>query len=135
MAAPTAFDLGTTYVRLEDDMGATRIEVDERFWADVMAGKRDDLDRGWVLGVFPYVEDWRTAERHPAGDEIVYLLSGDVDLVLLVDGGEQCIALHAGAGCIVPRGAWHTARVRTPGRALHVTPGAGTQQRLLAPAK
>jgi mannose-6-phosphate isomerase-like protein (cupin superfamily) len=127
-----AFDLGKTYVRLEDDKGTTRLEVDERFWADIMAGSRHDLDHGWLVGVFPYTDDWRTAEMHPDGDEIVYVLAGEIELVLLERGTDRHIALHAGQGCIVPRGTWHTAKVRAAGRALHVTPNAGTQHRPLA---
>ena len=41
------------------------------------------------------------------------------------------IELEAGAGYVVPRGVWHTARVRAPARVLHVTPGARTQHRPL----
>jgi uncharacterized cupin superfamily protein len=66
-----------------------------------------------------------------AGDEIVYVLTGAIDLVLQEPGGNRTIPLESGTGHLVPRGVWHTARVRAPANVLHVTPGAGTQHRPL----
>lgn len=43
--------------------------------------------------------------------------------------GGRLVALEAGQTCIVPRGVWHRAVVRTPGDTLHITPGEGTQHR------
>lgn len=123
------FNLLGTYVRLDVEYRATRIEVTETFWSEVMAGKRSDLDEGWLVATFPYISDWTTSEMHPTGDEIVYLLSGEIDLVFQHDDSERVIPLHKGTAIVVPRGTWHTARVRTAGEALHITPGAGTQHR------
>ena len=81
------------------------------------------------MAVFPYTEDWDHAEMHPAGDEVVFLLSGSVDLVLDVDGGEQVVELRGRTGCLVPRGVWHHAIVHTESEVLHITPGEGTQHR------
>ena len=64
---------------------------------------------------------------HPAGDELVYLLSGSMDLVLFEDGGERLVPLRGRVACVVPRGVWHTARVHEPSEVLHVTRGAGTE--------
>ena len=36
--------------------------------------------------------------------------------------------LETGA-VVVPRGVWHTARIRAPSRMLHITLGAGTETR------
>jgi mannose-6-phosphate isomerase-like protein (cupin superfamily) len=126
-----SFDLIGTYVQLHDDGGAARVEVTPTFWLEVMAGKRPELAGGRLVGAFPYETDWTSAEMHPAGDEIVFVLSGAIELVLQRTGGDRAIALEAGRGVLVPRGVWHTARVRTPGHALHVTPGTGTQHRPL----
>lgn len=133
--AERTFDPATTYVRFDGLVAATRIEVTEAFWRDVAAGTRKDLDDGLLIAAFPYTEDWTSAEMHPAGDEVVYLLSGEIELVLQHDDRDDVIRLQAGAGVVVPRGTWHTARVRVPGRALHMTPGAGTQHRPLAPRR
>jgi mannose-6-phosphate isomerase-like protein (cupin superfamily) len=125
------FDLIGTYVHLRDDGGATRIEVSPTFWEDVMGGRRAELGEGRLVAVFRFEADWNNAEMHPAGDEIVYVLTGAIDLVLQEPGGNRTIPLESGTGHLVPRGVWHTARVRAPANVLHVTPGAGTQHRPL----
>jgi mannose-6-phosphate isomerase-like protein (cupin superfamily) len=129
--ATDSFDLLRSYVQLHDDGAAARVEVTPTFWQEVMAGKRPELAGGRLVGVFAYDGDWTSAEMHPAGDELVFALSGAVELVLQEAGGDRTIALGAGQGTLVPKGVWHTARVRTPGDVLHVTPGTGTQHRPL----
>lgn len=80
--------------------------------------------------IFEFSGDWDQWAVHPAGDEVVYLLDCAVDLVLEADDGERVIELREQSPCcIVPRGVWHTARVPTPSRALHITPGAVTRHR------
>ena len=65
---------------------------------------------------------------HPKADEFVYLLSGDIDFVLWIDGAEQVIRVdQPGAYVVVRQGVWHTARPRTATTMLFVTPGEGTQ--------
>ncbi|MPY94091.1 MAG: cupin domain-containing protein [Acidimicrobiia bacterium] len=128
---PRTFDLTTTYVRLDAEGGALPLVVDEDFWADVMAGRSTAIDSGTLVGAFPYGADWDQSEVHPAGDELVVLLEGRIDLILERDDGDERLALEAGKAVLVPRGVWHRAEVHTPGVALHVTPGAGTQHRPL----
>jgi GNAT superfamily N-acetyltransferase/mannose-6-phosphate isomerase-like protein (cupin superfamily) len=129
--SPGSFDLIGTYVRLRDDGGASRVNVPPTFWQEVMAGKRRELDDGRLVAVFQFETDWTTAEMHPGGDEIVYVLTGAIDLILAAQSGDRTIQLGAGAGHLIPRGVWHTARVRAPAKVLHVTPGTGTQHRPL----
>src|SRR5262245_30070332 len=62
-------------------------------------------------------------ELHPDGDELLYLVSGGVDLVLERDGGEDVVALRPGQAFIVPRGVWHRVTVREPSHLLYLTPG------------
>lgn len=76
-------------------------------------------------------------ELHPDGDELLYLVSGRVD-VILEDGGtaatigtEHVETLHAGQAIIVPRGVWHRVDVREPSRLVHITPGPGDGHRPL----
>ena len=74
-------------------------------------------------------ESWTFWERHPAGEELVLLLNGRVDLIQDLDGTEHRIELKAGDGVLNPPGVWHTADVHDPGDALFITPGAGTEHR------
>jgi mannose-6-phosphate isomerase-like protein (cupin superfamily) len=123
------FDLMTTYAHLRDGGGATLVDVAPTFWEELAGGERPELDEGRLVAAFAYDGDWPNAEMHPAGDEIVYVLSGAIDLILQEPSGDRTIALNASEGHIVPKGTWHTARVRARAKVLHVTPGAGTQHR------
>jgi mannose-6-phosphate isomerase-like protein (cupin superfamily) len=122
-----AFDLATTYVQLDAGPAAFAVEVDDEFWARI--DRRPELQGGRLVGTFHNAEDWDIWEMHPAGDEVVCLLSGAIDLVLDEPHGERVVELRSGQTCIVPRGVWHWARVREPGDTLHITRGEGTRHR------
>ncbi len=103
------------------------MEVDDEFWQTI--DRRPELQGGRLVGTFHNARDWDIWEMHPAGDEVVCLLSGAVDVVLDEPDGERVVELEAGRTCIIPRGVWHRAIVREPGDTLHVTRGEGTQHR------
>ena len=122
-----AFDLATTYVQLDDGPAATAVPVDEQFWETV--DRRPELHGGRLVGAFHNASDWDSWEMHPAGDELVCLLSGAIDVVLDEEHGERVVPLEAGKTFIVPRGVWHRAVVHEAGDTVHITRGAGTQHR------
>ena len=122
-----AFTLDGTYVHLKPDDSARAMEGGDRFWATIQ--QRTDLDEGRLMGVTGQCSDWDYWERHPAGEEILTLLSGEMELVLDMEGGEQRAVLKAGETFIVPRGIWHRAIVTEAGRLMFVTPGRGTEHR------
>jgi len=126
-AVRPAFDLATTYVQLDDGPRALAVEVDDEFWQTI--DRRSELQGGRLVGTFHNAQDWDIWEMHPAGDEVVCLLSGAIDVVLDEPDGERVVALEAGRTCIVPCGVWHRAIVREPGDTLHITRGDGTQHR------
>jgi len=97
------------------------------FWAGI-AGRRD-LDRGRLMGMSGQKAGWDHWERHPAGDEILTLLSGELEIVLDTDRGEQRAVLRPGQTVIVPRGVWHRGIVKKPGDLMFMTPGSGTEHR------
>jgi quercetin dioxygenase-like cupin family protein len=94
---------------------------DQRFAADG--------DEGRLFGVFGQTESWPTWERHPAGEEVVVLLSGRADLIQQIDGEERRVTLQPGQAIVNPAGVWHTADVHEPGEILFVTPGRGTENK------
>lgn len=76
-------------------------------------------------------------EMHPDGDELLYLISGSVD-VIMEDGGtdaavgvERVETLAPGQAIIVPKGTWHRVHVRVPSHLVHITPGPGDGHRPL----
>jgi mannose-6-phosphate isomerase-like protein (cupin superfamily) len=126
-AVSPTFDLATTYVQLDDGPQAFAVEVDDEFWATI--DRRSELRGGRLVGTFHNAKEWDVWEMHPAGDEVVCLLTGAVDVVLVEPEGERVVELGAGQTCIVPRGVRHRAIVREPGETLHITRGDGTQHR------
>ena len=126
---PSGFDLKTTYLDLRPDGSAREIAVTPDFWDALASGAR--RVEGRRTAVFAMTEDWQHWERHPAGEEFVYCLSGVIDLVFDLPEGEHLVALRPGAGVLVPIGVWHRGVVREPGECLFVTPGEGTEHRPL----
>jgi len=126
-ALPTAFELSKRYLDLRGDGRAREIAVSPDFWEALERG--DERVEGRLVAVFPMTETWPYWERHPAGEELVYCLSGALDLVLELPGGEHAVSLSPGKGVVVPTGVWHRGVVREPGECLFVTPGEGTEHR------
>jgi len=122
-------DLTSTFVVLHPDHSATLVDVTPTIYEEL--DNRFDCFKGRVLiSCFGFDSDWSAWERHPAGDEIVCLLSGDVRMFLDRDGVEEMIHLRdAGSYVVVPKGIWHTARTSVATRMLFVTPGEGTENR------
>ena len=123
------FSLSSTYVVLEDNGDAIPVAVSDRFFED-LESQFGDFKGKRLISHFTFDKDWETWEMHPAGEELVCLLSGQVDLILAQDGVEKTVQLStSGSYVLVPRGTWHTARVHTPSSMLFITPGEGTQNR------
>ena len=85
---------------------------------------------GYTVGVIPNLEGPapHRGEVHPDGDELLYLVSGVIEVVL-DDGDEHTIGvettvvLRESDAFVVPRGVWHQVRVIEPAYFVHVTPG------------
>ena len=123
------FNLTSTYVVLGNNGDAIPVAVGDRFF-EQLESKFGDFKGKRLISHFTFDKDWETWEMHPAGEEFVCLLSGRVDLLLEQDGVEHTVQLSMpGSYVIVPRGIWHTAKVRTPSSMLFITPGEGTQNR------
>ena len=87
-----------------------------------------------LIAQFSFDKDWGVWECHPKGDELVYLVSGEAELVLHRLGGEEVIRVDSpGQYVVVPCGVWHTARTDTPTTMLFVTPGEGTMNEAAPP--
>ena len=123
-------DAGKTYVHLDHAGAARLLEVDEKFWTELMAGGRPDLERGHLVMAFAFAAPWDSWEMHPHGEEIVMLLSGEATFVLETAQGLERVRLgRAGEFVVVPRGTWHTADTEIATTMLFITAGAGTEHR------
>lgn len=122
-ALPTAapIELGReAVIHLATDLATQVVSVDTSFWAHT--AQHTELSDGRILSVFDYTSPWTWWERHPVGDEFVFLLSGDVEFLLEDSNGERSVPLSPGQAAIVPSGAWHRAVLRDPSRLLFITP-------------
>ncbi len=84
-----------------------------------------------LLACHSFDADWGVWERHPAGDEIVLLIDGEVTFVVR-DGeaNERRITLTDPLSyAIVPKGLWHTACTNVATRVVFLTPGEGTENK------
>jgi mannose-6-phosphate isomerase-like protein (cupin superfamily) len=129
------FRLDETYAFLKDD-GAAPLVPTTGLWQELMSGQPKSPGarlvadgEGWLLAMYSIDGDTPAWEMHPAGDELLTMLSGEMDVVLERDGREVTIHVHTGETCLVPRGTWHRQAVRRAGRYLGITYGKGTEHR------
>lgn len=125
-----ATDISSTYLHFHDGGRADAIPVSDTFWQELSAGRHPQLDQGRLMSAFTFSEPWAMWERHPAGEELVMLLSGSATVVLEEAEGERVVVLDTpGSYVLVPSNIWHTARTTVPTTMLFLTPGAGTEHR------
>jgi len=90
-------------------------EGDAKFWrvADYEGGLL------WV-GRWCRTSPW---ERHAAGDELLHVLEGVVELTVLTGEGPVSTTLRSGSVFVVPRGMWHRQSASAPVLQWGATPG------------
>ncbi|SHL87844.1 cupin domain-containing protein [Rhodanobacter sp. OK091] len=126
----TAKEILGTYLHVCDGGKTDAISVSDSFWEELAGGAYPQLDQGRLMSAFTFSEPWSTWERHPAGEELVMLLSGTATIVLEDSGQERAVQLSdPGSYVLVPQNVWHTARTTVPTTMLFLTPGAGTEHR------
>ncbi|MCB1689176.1 MAG: cupin domain-containing protein [Halioglobus sp.] len=121
------FNLADEFVVLSPDKVARAVVNSPTVYQDL---ERDfgDFKGHELIALHEFQEDWPSWEVHPNGDETVVLLSGSATLIVKLEDTDHSIGLNKpGDTVIVPRGAWHTARIAEPCRMLFITPGEGTQ--------
>ena len=130
MSAEQPENILHTYLHVQDGGKTKQVAVSEQFWGDLVSGTRPELDQGRLMSAFSFSTDWPSWERHPAGEELVMLLSGSAMLLLEEADGERELLLDTvGSYILVPQGVWHTARTTQPTTLLFLTPGASTEHR------
>lgn len=126
---PKALD--QQFVVLDRQQRATFEPVDAQLYQR-LAENYDDFQGHMLVSSYQFHQDWTQWEIHPAGDEVVILLSGEATILLEHTDGVSHITLrHANDTCIIPCNTWHTAQIAKDATLLFVTPGAGTRHRAL----
>ncbi|MBT8422041.1 MAG: cupin [Gammaproteobacteria bacterium] len=127
MMAITAQDLSKVFAVLQPDMAVAQKTVRPELY-DALDAHYNGFKNHALVACHDFSEDWGTWEMHPAGDEIVVLLSGSATMVLWRDGAKESVQLDSsGAYVVIPRGIWHTAQVTGPTKMLFITPGQSTE--------
>ncbi len=123
---PGPYLLESTRLILAPDGKATPKDVTPNFYAEL--DTEFDGFKGHILvSKHEFTAAWESWEVHPESDELVYLISGDIDFVLWRDGAEVVLRVDQPGSCVVvPKGIWHTARPHETTAMLFMTPGEGT---------
>jgi hypothetical protein len=109
------FDLSEILVGLARDGEARRIS-----WTGGPPPRIDGFTVGAPLITRPAPH---CGEMHPDGDELLYLISGRISVILEEQGTERVVEVEPGQALIVPRGVWHRVLPKEPSRLLHMAPG------------
>jgi mannose-6-phosphate isomerase-like protein (cupin superfamily) len=126
--AGSCFDPFATLIHLREDGRALPVAWTPDVFRRLVTGDRDRVI-GAKHGAEPadfHADEW---EVHPAGDELLYLLTGAIDAVLDEPGGEREVNLRGGQALLVPQGVWHRLILRQPSDLLFITPVSGTLHR------
>jgi mannose-6-phosphate isomerase-like protein (cupin superfamily) len=122
IVASEALDLSRSLLGLDRDGNATLVPSE--------SGPPPRID-GFVIGAPIMTRNPpHGGEMHPDGDEVLFLISGHVELILGEDGTETVVEVRPGQAMVVPRGVWHRVLLREPSQLLHITPGPGGEWRL-----
>ena len=123
-----SFNPQDSYVFLNPDGTAVSVPGGDAFWRRLEQGIAGTAG-GWLVSEYLLERDWANWEMHPDGDEFVYLLSGTAQLHIEQPGVIHIVNLADSGAAIVPRGAWHTVKIKSPSRMLHITRDTGTLSR------
>ena len=118
-------DLKTSIIGLQRDGEAREIESPP--------GPPPRIDGHTIGAPFMTREPPHSGEMHPDGDELLFLISGRVTVVLEDRDPPRQVQLQPGDALVIPRGVWHRVRLDEPSQLFHVTPGPGGEHRPATP--
>lgn len=134
MADVRVQQLTQTYLHQNPQQQLKEICGDAEFWQQLSAGVMPELDQGRLMSAFYFDTDWPSWERHPAGSELVLLLTGATEILLCQadtslpnETTERLVLSQPGDYVVIPAGIWHRARALSPTTLLFLTPGLGTE--------
>lgn len=121
-------NLAETYTLLHATGDMEKVKGGEYFW-EAPRPVQDRIGQLWLLSEHHYDEDWEHWEQHPAGDELVYLLSGSMDIILDMGANSKTIKLRTSGAATIPRGVWHILKIHTPCHVLNISREFNTKHR------
>lgn len=125
--------LSSNFVVIDSQLHAHTVPVSPSLYADLDANFHN-FESCILVAEYTFDADWPSWEMHPAGDEILILVSGAAEIQLLQNGKIVPIIFDQIGTClIVPRATWHTAKIKQSCRIVFMTPGEGTQHAMQPP--
>ena len=119
----------TTFAVISPDQNVSLEENNSTIYPRLNANY-NDFKGHQLVAWHEFSEDWESWEMHPAGDEILVVVRGEITLLLQTEDGEQQTTLsQEGDYAVIPKGIWHTALVDSLVKVLFITPGEGTQHK------
>ena len=96
---------------------------------DMHKGPAKQFD-GLNVGVVTMDKASNNGEVHFEGDEILYIISGELSLTSDSNPNES-LSLRAGESCIIKKGEWHKVSVIKPAQLIYITPGLNNEHRAI----
>ena len=122
MKSPTRFDANIDTIGVGRDLIAVRVPM--------QADPPIPVD-GLTIGIAEMSENSpHDGEMHPDGDEVLYLISGHVNVVF-EEAEFDTVDMQPGDGLVVPKGVWHRVDILAPSKIIYATPGPGGEYRPL----
>jgi len=119
--------LATRFMVITPELQATPITVTPNLYQQ-LDEQFNQFKSCLLVAEYHFKTDWPNWEMHPNGDEILYLVKGEAEFILLCSGEFQRVAFtQAGSTLVIPKGVWHTARTNQECAILFITPGEDTQ--------
>jgi mannose-6-phosphate isomerase-like protein (cupin superfamily) len=126
----TAIPIGVPFDPSKQVVGLARSTGEACFMARTDAGP-PRID-GYTVGAPIVTQDPpHGGEMHPDGDELLYVVSGRINVSLELDAERRDVEVRPGEALVVPRGVWHLITLQEPGQLIHITPGPGGGHRPL----
>ena len=122
MKSPTRFDANIDTIGVGRDLIAIRVPMQADPPIPVA---------GLTIGIAEMSENSpHDGEMHPDGDEVLYLISGHVNVVF-EEAEFDTVDMQPGDGLVVPKGVWHRVDILAPSKIIYATPGPGGEYRPL----
>ena len=83
---------------------------------------------GLNVGVVTMDKASNNGEVHLNGDEILYVISGELNLTSDSNPNES-LSLCSGESCIIKKGEWHKVNVIQTAQLIYITPGLNNEHR------
>lgn len=103
------YDFESNFVRLTKNSLAEPLQVNKDFYKNLQSGNLGDFSEERLVSFYTFKNDWETWEIHPNGEEMVILLSGEVEFILKLEENNKIVHLNKpNTFLIVPKGIWHS---------------------------